>query len=1073
MDQTVKVKIKIKVPKKTRKNQNDLKLSGVTKPMAQPRLNERYVELMETLGYVMRVRKDAMRARAYANAKETIAGFSGDITNPEQLKDKKGIGTTIYQKLVDYTATGTLRVLEESKDIIAKKKAIDVFANIYGVGEKSAEELVDKGITTMEELELHKTEVLNDKQLIGLKYYNDILQRIPRSEIKEYEKIFKSAFPKNVECSRFEIVGSYRRGMKSSGDIDVIITSSHSNVFKLFIDELLSRQIIVEVLSRGNSKCLVVAKLPGAQYARRVDFLYTTPEEYPFSVLYFTGSKEFNTVMREHALSMKYTLNEHGLSVMENRKKGDKVEDVFSDEQAIFDFLNLEYKKPVDRVDGSAVKVKGAVKSKSATPVPVEEPKPNSIVEEPKVKSVPVEEPKPKSIPVPVEEPKPKPKSKSKSIEEPKAVPAVKSRSPSPTTETKKNKVVIKRRITKKNQNYVELFKKDGIQVLDSLTEAQLNKMIQDANNAYYTVGAPLMTDNEYDILYEYITNKFKKPEGIGAPVEKNKVTLPYEMASMDKIKPDTGALTSWKGKYNGPYVLSCKLDGVSGMYSTEGEVPKLYTRGDGKVGQDISHLIPKLRLPKEKGIVIRGEFVIPKEVFATKYAAEFANPRNLVAGIVNRKTVDDKINDIRFVAYEVIKPSALTTSEQMAKLASLDVDVVQNEILANITNESLSEVLQDWRKNYMFEIDGVIVADDNVHPRATGNPDHSFAFKMVLSDQVAEAHVVDVLWSASKDGYLKPRVQIMPLKLGGVTIQFATGFNGAYIEANKINIGAIIQIVRSGDVIPKIQAVTTPAEKGKMPDVDYIWNDTHVDVMLADASGNATVLEKNITGFFKGIEVDGLGPKNVEKMIKAGHDSVPKILRMTKEDFLKVEGFQEKTAQKLLEGIRAAVDKMSLATLMAVSNKLGRGFSTKRAEMILAEYPNVLAESEPSIAKLVAINGIEKKTAQSFVDHIPEFLKFVKECGLESKLEMTDAVPENKIIVDTSHALYEKTVVFTGFRDKALEERLKGVGAKLGSSVSGKTFVVVAKESSGKTEEAKKRNIPVLTPEEFVSQYF
>jgi NAD-dependent DNA ligase len=1053
MDQTVKVKIKIKVPKKTRKNQNDLKLSGVTKSMAQPRLNERYVELMETLGYVMRVRKDAMRARAYANAKETIAGFSGDITSPEQLKDKKGIGTTIYQKLVDYTATGTLRVLEESKDIIAKKKAIDVFANIYGVGEKSAEELVDKGITTMEELELRKTELLNDKQLIGLKYYNDILQRIPRSEIKEYEKIFKSAFPKNVECSRFEIVGSYRRGMKSSGDIDVIITSSHSNVFKVFIDELLSRQIIVEVLSRGNSKCLVVAKLPGAQYARRVDFLYTTPEEYPFSVLYFTGSKEFNTVMREHALSMKYTLNEHGLSVMENRKKGDRVEHVFVDEQAIFDFLNLEYKKPTERVDGSAVKVKGAV--------PVEEPKRKSkSVEEPKPKSKSVEEPKPKSLPV--EEPKPKPKS----------VPTVKSRSPSPTTETKKNKVVIKRRTTKKNQNYIELFKKDGIQVLDPLTEAQLNKMIQDANNAYYTVGTPLMTDNEYDILYEYITNKFKKPEGIGAPVEKNKVTLPYEMASMDKIKPDTGALTSWKSKYNGPYVLSCKLDGVSGMYSTEGEVPKLYTRGDGKVGQDISHLIPKLRLPKEKGVVIRGEFVIPKQVFATKYAAEFANPRNLVAGIVNRKTVDDKINDIRFVAYEVIKPDGLTPSAQMAKLASLDVDVVQNEIIGNITNESLSQVLQDWRKYYMFEIDGVIVADDNVHPRATGNPDHSFAFKMVLSDQVAEAHVVDVLWSASKDGYLKPRVQIMPLKLGGVTIQFATGFNGSYIEENKIGVGAIIQIVRSGDVIPKIMAVTTPAETAKMPDVDYIWNDTHVDVMLADASGNATVLEKNITGFFKGIEVDGLGPKNVEKMIAAGHDSVPKILRMTKEDFLKVEGFQEKTAQKLLDGIRVAVDKMSLATLMAFSNKLGRGFSTKRAEMILAEYPNVLNESEPSIAKLVAINGIEKKTAQSFVDHIPEFLEFVKECGLESKLMMASS-PAPKRDVDTSHALYDKTVVFTGFRDKELEDKLKGVGAKLGSSVSGKTFVVVAKESSGKTEEAKKRNIPVLTPEEFVSQYF
>ena len=1049
---TVKIKIKIKVKvKKTRKNkENDLKISGESRTM---RLNEKYIELMDTLGYIMRTRKDTMRARAYANAKETISGFNGDITTPEQLKGMKGIGTTIYQKLVDYDATGTLRVLEDSKDIVAKKKAIDVFANIYGVGEKSAEELVDKGITTMEQLELRKDEVLNDKQRIGLKYYNDILQRIPRTEIVEYEQIFKSAFPKNVECSRFEIVGSYRRGLASSGDIDVIITSSHSNVFKMFIDELLSRQIIVEVLSRGNSKCLVVAKLPGAQYARRVDFLYTTPEEYPFSVLYFTGSKEFNLAMREHALSMKYTLNEHGLSVMENKKKGERVEHVFVDEKSIFDFLKMEYKEPTLRIRGASSEA-GVATSSLSPPV-----RPPSNVELGVVENTIV------ASPAKLDAVSPKSASK------------------------KKTTVIIKRRVTKKkvddnvvvvdnkvvdnneSDKNIDLFKKNGIQVLHTLTESQLLKMIEDANYAFHTLGSPIMTDAEYDILYEYIETKYKKPTEIGAPIEKNKVVLPYEMASMDKIKPDTGALASWKLKYKGPYVLSCKLDGVSGMYSTEGDVPKLYTRGDGKVGQDISHLIPHLRLPiSNKSIVIRGEFVIQKEVFAAKYADKFANPRNLVAGIVNRKSVDDKIKDIHFVAYEVIKPDSLKVSEQFSLLESLNIDVVQNRTVSDLTNEQLSQVLQDWRKNYLYEIDGVIVADDNVHTRATGNPDHAFAFKMVLSDQVAEAHVIDVIWTASKDGYLKPRVQIMPIKLGGVTIQFATGFNGSFIEQNKIGIGAIIQLVRSGDVIPKIIAVTTPAENAKMPDYDYVWNDTHVDIMLADATDDATVLSKNIAGFFKGIEVDGLGPKNVDKMISAGHDSVPKILQMTKEDFLKVEGFQEKTATKLLEGIRAKVEAASLATLMAVSNKLGRGFSIKRAELILTEYPAVFGEGERNIAKLVAIKGIEKKSAQAFVDHIPEFLEFMKECGLESKLTIQKRTLDRSI--DTGHVLYGKTIVFTGLRDKVLEDRLKTVGAKIGSGVSKNTFAVLAIEPTGKTEEAKKIGIPILTPAEFTDKY-
>ena len=146
-------------------------------------------------------------------------------------------------------------------------------------------------------------------------------------------------------------------------------------------------------------------------------------------------------------------------------------------------------------------------------------------------------------------------------------------------------------------------FKKNGIPVLEKLNENQLSSIIREANKAYYN-EEPFMTDNEFDIVKDYIEQKYPSNEvihQIGAPVDSagRKVTLPYPMGSMDKIKPDTGALSSWMSKYNGPYVLSCKLDGVSGLYSTEGSAPKLYTRGDGKVGQDISHLIPHLRLPK------------------------------------------------------------------------------------------------------------------------------------------------------------------------------------------------------------------------------------------------------------------------------------------------------------------------------------------------------------------------------------------------------------------------------------------------------------------------------------------
>lgn len=206
-----------------------------------------------------------------------------------------------------------------------------------------------------------------------------------------------------------------------------------------------------------------------------------------------------------------------------------------------------------------------------------------------------------------------------------------------------------------------------------------------------------------------------------------------------------------------------------------------------------------------------------------------------------------------------------------------------------------------------------------------------------------------------------------MPVKLGGVTIKYATGFNAKFIEENKIGVGAIIQLIRSGDVIPKIEAVTQPAEKAKMPKEEYEWNDTHVDIMLKNAQNNSVVLVKNITGFFKGLEVDGLGAKNVEKIVDAGYDSVPKILKMTQEDYLKIDGFKEKTATKLYDGIKQKVTDAPMYLLMAVSNKFGRGFSSKKTELIMKEYPNVLDESERNLEKLQAVRGIEKKSAQAF----------------------------------------------------------------------------------------------------------
>ena len=625
-----------------------------------------------------------------------------------------------------------------------------------------------------------------------------------------------------------------------------------------------------------------------------------------------------------------------------------------------------------------------------------------------------------------------------------------------------------------------EEFKKNGMSFLETLGENDLAVLVKESDKLFHSNGIPFLSDNEYDIVKEYLENRFPKNAvlgEIGTPVvAKNKVVLPFEMASMDKIKPDTGVLNAWKQKFKGPFVLSCKLDGVSGMYYCVGNERKLYTRGNGKVGQDISYLIEHLKLPLLKNnMVVRGEFVIPKSVFASKYSGEFANARNLVAGIVNRLTVDtSKISDVHFVVYEVIQPE-LKPSVQMREIASAGLEVVLNKTVADLTNESLSDTLVDWRKNYSYDIDGVIVADDKVYSRKTGNPEHAFAFKMVLSDQVAEAKVVDVLWTPSKDGYLKPRVQIEPIHLGGVKIEYATGFNGAFIETNKIGVGAVIQLVRSGDVIPHIRGVVVPAEKGKMPTVAYKWNNTHVDILLEDIGSDLTVLEKNIAGFFKGLEVDGLSSGNVSRLVGSGYDSVPKILRMKEEDFLKVPGFKKAMASKLYTGIQEKVGSAKLTKIMAVSNVFGRGFSDLKMELILREYPEVFTERNSQ--KLAGVKGMASKTAEAFVERIPAFLDFLKDCGLLHKLDENEKKNGVVEMVDELNPLFNKSIVMTGFRDKKIIEELAKYGAKLGSSVSKNTLVVLVKDKnedmdSGKVFEAKKLGIPIMTPEEFTAKY-
>jgi NAD-dependent DNA ligase len=268
------------------------------------------------------------------------------------------------------------------------------------------------------------------------------------------------------------------------------------------------------------------------------------------------------------------------------------------------------------------------------------------------------------------------------------------------------------------------------------------------------------------------------------------------------------------------------------------------------------------------------------------------------------------------------------------------------------------------------------------------------------------------------------------------------------------------------------------------MPSIPYKWNDTHVDVLLEDINSDETVKEKVITGFFRGIGVEGLSSGNIARIIDAGFDSVPKIIRMTVADLLTVDGFKDKTANKLYNGIKEKLETASIISIMSASNIFGRGFSGKKTELIMEAYPDVLISKEPAqekINKVASIKGMAKKTAEAFVQAIPNFIQFLQETKLTHKIaqaqqeqqEQQEQSQQNK--KDPSHPLFGKTIVMTGFRDAAIQQALKDVGAKLGSSVSKNTFLVLVKdleEDTGKAADAKKLGIKLMTPEEFKAQY-
>jgi DNA ligase (NAD+) len=626
---------------------------------------------------------------------------------------------------------------------------------------------------------------------------------------------------------------------------------------------------------------------------------------------------------------------------------------------------------------------------------------------------------------------------------------------------------------------------------LNSASTEQLHDMKLLFDDLYYNAETDL-EDWRYDMLKETLIER--DPEysvPVGSKLRENEVEikLPYWLGSMDKIKRgEEEQLEKWKRsvnkekKENVEYIVSDKLDGVSCLLVTneEGNV-SLYTRGDGTIGKDITYIsryincIPK-NLPPN--LNVRGELVMSKKNFQ-KMEGEKVSSRNTVSGLVKAKTARKALRDVDFVAYEIIHEGEMEKlSEQYDRLIEMDFRVVQNFTLSILDGESLEREIQMRKEKSYYEIDGLVIQIDDKYKRNVDrNPKYSFAYK---SDISIETTVIEVEWNISMFGKLKPRVKIEPVFLSGATINYATGHNAAFIEKNEIGPGARIEIIRSGEVIPRIMEVLVPCPNGpSMPNIPYRWDDEvttdekgeeiHVDVFALNPGSEINV--KILMHFMKTMKVKHVSEQTIRKMVEHGWTNVEKILNASKEEILELPGFKDKLVERTYTNLHEAMKDVDISTIMAASNAFGFGVGVKRMKLMNKEYPELYREYgeydvDDLLNRIQKVEGFSGVMANKIVDGLPKFTIFMRKIEKHVTIKKEEKKERKK-------NLEGMKVVCSGFRG-IFDEEIEARGGKVTTSISKSTNILIIKEmsNSSKVQKAVDLGIRVYTIEEFREKY-
>ncbi len=296
------------------------------------------------------------KVRAYENAIEAVKYFDKPIRDEADVKEITGIGDKIRKKMIEIVQTGNLKEAEGLEDV---EKVRNDLLNVFGIGPKIADDFIKnyniKSIEDLQSMALDNPDMFTKGQLMGLAFYSDFKQRIPRKEMMEHENFLREFFLELVPEFSITIAGSYRRGEATSGDVDVLLTyhgltyNQAVSKFTYCIDKLLEYDYIIGSLAKGKTKFLGVCRFDEELPARRIDIVLTKPEEFACALLYFTGSQKFNVSFRKVAILKGYTLNEHQLTKTDKNSDSKEVP-IFKTEKDIFKFLGIVWQEPHQRV---------------------------------------------------------------------------------------------------------------------------------------------------------------------------------------------------------------------------------------------------------------------------------------------------------------------------------------------------------------------------------------------------------------------------------------------------------------------------------------------------------------------------------------------------------------------------------------------------------------------------------------------------------------------------------------------------------------------------------------------------